>query len=109
MKRFSLLVSVLAGLMFSAMVWALDIDSAKSQGLVGESNRGYLVAMVKGNNAVDSLVNDINEKRRQVYQRNASAAGVTLDVMEVRIGQRLYDKASGGEYVQNANGQWIKK
>ena len=106
-KRFWLIPFL--SLFLSLPAFAISLDAAKSQGLVGEGNRGYLVAIVKGNGDVDALVNDINSKREAVYLDNAKKAGVSLDVMEVRIGQRLNEKAAPGEYIQNSSGQWQKK
>jgi uncharacterized protein YdbL (DUF1318 family) len=46
----------------------LDLDQAKGQGLVGETDSGYL-AVVKGGNAeAEKLVKNVNDGRRKAYQ-----------------------------------------
>ena len=100
----------LLALTLSFPVFALSLDEAKSSGLVGERTTGYLGIVTSSPDAeLKNLVNRINEKRRALYQQRASKAGVTLDIMEMRIGQRLQEKAAPGEYIQDANGQWERK
>lgn len=88
--------------------WALNLDEAKSQGLVGELSNGYLGLVKNSNSAVKSLVDDINRKRRAAYAAKAQKAGVELKIIEIRIGERLQERAKKGEYVQRSNGQWQK-
>ena len=89
--------------------WALSLDEAKSQGLVGELSNGYLGLVKNGNAAVKNLVDDINRKRRAAYAAKAKKAGVELKIIEIRIGERLQQRANKGEYVQRTNGQWQQK
>ena len=100
-----LLMSVIA-----TPAWALTLNEAKAQGLVGETTTGYLASVhtTPSKNTL-RLIHDINAKRKAAYIKGASKAGVTLNVMEMRIGQRLYDRASPGSYLQKPNGQWLKK
>ena len=57
-------------LVFAGAAFALDLDSAKSQGLVGEQPNGYL-GVVKATSEAVELVSDVNEKRREAYQPGA--------------------------------------
>ena len=100
-----LLLSVIA-----TPAWALTLNEAKTQGLVGETPSGYLASVqaTPSKNTLQ-LINDINTKRKAAYLSSANKAGVTLNVMEIRIGQRLYDRAPQGSYVQKPNGQWLRK
>jgi uncharacterized protein YdbL (DUF1318 family) len=100
-----LLVSVIA-----TPAWAITLDEAKTQGLLGETPSGYLASVhASPNNNTLRLMNEINAKRKAAYNKSAKKAGVTLNVMEIRIGQRLYDRAPQGSYLQKPNGQWLKK
>ncbi len=65
-------------LLFAGAAFALDLDSAKSQGLVGEQPNGYL-GVVKATSEAVELVSDVNEKRRQAYQRIARENGISLE------------------------------
>ncbi|MFB9885584.1 YdbL family protein [Balneatrix alpica] len=108
MASWKYLLSLLSALLLSLSAWALSLDEAKNKGLVGESNRGYLVVL-SGGKEVQALADEVNRKRRSVYQENAKSAGVTLEIMEQRIGQRLFEMANPGQMVQNPSGQWLKK
>lgn len=90
--------------------FALSLDQAKAQGLVGEASTGYLATIATAPNAkVQSLVTEINRKRKAAYKDKARKAGVALKVMETRIAERLQQRAAPGHYIQATNGQWEKK
>lgn len=89
--------------------WALNIDDAKSQGLIGELSNGYLGLINNSNSEAKKLTEDINRKRRAAYAAKAKKAGVELKIIEIRIGERLQQRAKKGEYIQRSNGQWQRK
>ncbi len=100
---------VLMGLSgWSQSVWALDLQQAKSQGLVGERLDGYL-GIVKPSDRVQALVKKINLGRREHYKRIAQQTGTSRDVVEVLAGKKAIQKTPAGQYIQNASGAWIKK
>ncbi len=105
-----LTILALAAALLAAPVWALSLDDARNQGLVGERSNGYL-GIVVSNPAADvkALVADINQKRKQAYQESASSAGVELQIIELRIGQRLLQKLERGHYFEAGNGAWQQK
>jgi len=86
---------------------ALDLGEAKSGGLVGETNSGYLAA-VKPSAEVDKLVVTINSKRKTHYQQIAKKNNISLQAVEVRAGQKAMGKTPAGEYI-NSGGGWKKK
>lgn len=97
-------------LLVSLPAWALSLDQAKSQGLVGEQVNGYIgIVTSTPSSELRSLVTNVNQQRRTLYQRSAHEASVTLDVFEIRAGQRLQERAKAGEYIQDQNGQWRRK
>lgn len=104
------LAAALITLLLSLPAHALSLDDAKSQGLVGERSTGYL-GIVTGSPSADvkQLVNEINAKRRSLYQQKAQKAGVSTEIMELRTGERLLQMAPAGEYIQDANGRWVRK
>jgi len=52
--------------------WAIDLHSAKAQGLVGEANSGYLAAVKKPvSNEIKALIADVNAKRKAKFQNTA--------------------------------------
>lgn len=104
------LAAGLLALSLSLPAFALSLDEAKSSGLVGERATGYLGIVTPSPDAeLKNLVNRINAKRRALYEKRAEKAGVAVDIMELRTGQRLQEMAAPGEYIQDANGQWRRK
>ncbi|BAK75567.1 protein of unknown function [Pseudogulbenkiania sp. NH8B] len=95
-------------LVCSTLAMALDLDGAKSQGLVGEQPNGYL-GVVKATPQAVELAADINAKRRAAYDAIAKKNGATLDQVAALAGQKAIEKAAPGAYVRSADGQWVKK
>ena len=58
--------------------WAIDIQTAKEQGLVGEANTGYLAAVGTPSAEVKALIAEVNEKRKAEFERTAQKTGATL-------------------------------
>lgn len=107
MKILTRLTAVLL-LVSSALAMALDIDSAKSQGLVGEQPNGFL-GIVKATSDAVQLAAEINAKRRIAYEAIAKKNGATLDQVAILAGQKAIEKTAPGSYIQTPDGQWIKK
>lgn len=108
--RLSLLLTLgLFGSLFSISAVALDLQTAKAQGLVGETNKGYLGAPKSPTAEVRSLIDDINRKRKAQYQKVAQKVGKPLSVIEQLAGEKAIAKTRQGFYVQNAQGSWVKK
>lgn len=101
-------VIALAALLLSMAAFALDLDAAKGQGLVGEQPDGYL-GVVKATPDAVELVADINAKRRAAYERIATKNGITLDQVARLAGQKAIDKTPVGQYVKTPGGQWVAK
>lgn len=105
MIRYLVLV---AALLLSVTAAALDLNQAKSEGLVGEQPNGYL-GVVKATPAAVELVSDINDKRRSAYERIAKQNGITLDQVSKLAGQKAIERTAAGEYIKTPTGQWVEK
>ncbi len=104
------LAAALFALLLSLPAHALSLDDAKAKGLVGERSTGYLGIVTTSPSAdVKQLVQQINAKRRALYQKKAGKAGVSLEIMELRTGERLQQMTPAGAYIQDANGRWVRK
>lgn len=102
---YALLVLVLA---FSLQALALDLDTAKRQGLIGEQPNGYL-GVVKATPATVELVSQVNKKRRQAYEHIAEENGIAVEQVERLAGQKAIKKTLGGNYLKAPSGQWVRK
>ncbi|BCO10724.1 hypothetical protein GF1_31000 [Desulfolithobacter dissulfuricans] len=87
---------------------AIDLQSAKDQGLVGETPSGYLEAVGTPTAEVASLVTTINEKRRARYLEIAKKNGTDLAVVEKLAGKKAIEKTRPGNYIK-VNGKWVRK
>lgn len=93
--------------LFSFNAFALDLETAKNKGFVGEANSGYLVAL-KENKEVTVLVKNINAKRKEAYIKRANKLNVPLEVFELRMADKLEEKAKNGHYIEIKNEKWIR-
>jgi uncharacterized protein YdbL (DUF1318 family) len=90
--------------------WAIDIGTAKEQGLVGEANTGYLAAVkAPASSDVNALIAEVNAKRKAEFETTAQKTGTTV----VQVANRFYELAvqrtAAGHYYQDAAGSWKKK
>lgn len=91
-----------------ALAQSMNLDEAKSRGLVGEQLNGYL-DVVQSAPGVQVLVDDINLKRRQLYRDVARKNTIPLSTVEQLAGQKAIEKSEPGEFVQNATGEWVRR
>ncbi|MFN4354676.1 YdbL family protein [Parvibaculum sp.] len=91
--------------------WAMDLDSAKAQGLVGEKLNGYVgIVTALPTPEVSNMVDEINRRRRGSYQEIANRTpGATLASVEVLAGEKLIQRTPSGQFVETAPGRWVKK
>lgn len=105
------MTSILGALSLSLLMvlpaFALDLGEAKSSGLVGETNTGYIAA-IKPSTEVDALVADINSQREVYYQKIANENGISLQAVEVRAGLKAIEKTPPGETINTGTGWQIK-
>jgi uncharacterized protein YdbL (DUF1318 family) len=96
--------------LFLHNAWALDIDSAKANGLVGEANTGYLAAVEQPASAeVRALIQEVNAKRKAEFERTAKSTGATLEQVAFRFYELAVQKTAPGHYYQDPSGRWMKK
>jgi len=106
MKK-SLLFLVTALLITCQPGFALDLQAAKAQGLVGETLTGYL-APVKATPEVQQLVKTINTKRKAQYKKIAQRNGTSLQAVEQLAGKKAIEKTPPGQFIKTG-GNWRKK
>ncbi len=109
MKKLFALTLALGAVAFfmPSQAFALDLASAKQQGLVGEKPDG-LVGAVSGGAEVQQIVAETNAGRMKVYKDTAAKQGVPVEQVQAIAAQKLIGMAGPGQYVMS-NGQWVKK
>lgn len=82
----------------------------KNTGAVGETVNGYLgVVNNSASQDVRAEVDSINAARRAAYEEAAADTGRPLSEVQAVAGARLREKASPGDWIQNAAGEWVQK
>jgi len=90
--------------------WAIDLQTAKDQGLVGEANTGYLAAVSKpASSEVKALIADVNAKRKARFKNTAEKTKTTLPQVSNRFYELAVRRTRAGHYYQDASGKWKKK
>lgn len=92
---------------FALPAFAITLDEAKSQGLVGEMADGYL-GVVKETPEAAKLVSDINNKRKEEYQAIAASNKLDLGTVEKLAGAKAIEKTGAGQFIKTS-GAWQKK
>jgi uncharacterized protein YdbL (DUF1318 family) len=106
MKR--LLLSLAAVLVLSGNGLCLDLQTAKAQGLVGETPTGYLAPVQATHAEAKNLAQSINAQRKKQYEAIARRNNTPLQAVEQLAGQKAMEKTPAGQYIQ-LNGAWRKK
>ena len=94
-----------------AMAQGSAIDEAKGAGVIGERIDGYL-GFVNDGPADASLrraVQEINNKRRAVYDELASDTDTTTEQVARVTGEKQIERAAPGHFFMDDDGVWRQK
>jgi uncharacterized protein YdbL (DUF1318 family) len=89
---------------------AIELDQARTQGLVGERPDG-LVGAVAANPTpeVHSLVESVNAARLAEYRAIAQKNGSPIEAVQAVAGEKLIQRAKDNRwYVMDQNGRWSR-
>jgi uncharacterized protein YdbL (DUF1318 family) len=96
----------LSGMAAVPAAWAQSLDDLRAAGKVGERFDGLAVAL---SGDAKSAVNEVNKKRRQIYEDKAASQGVSTDQVGRVYAQQIFKKAPKGTKFQKEDGSWITK
>ncbi len=89
-----------------------ELQSLKQTGAIGENNKGYVTTLKEGTPSASTIASAENRDRRVIYEalaeQNALGSQGLLQVQKA-FAEVQNDKASSGEMVQSASGDWKKK
>lgn len=111
MRKFTAWTTIaLLGLILAGPAWAISLQEAKDQGLVGEQRDGY-VGLVAGTAAADvrDLLSEVNEERQRRYQQIARDNGIDVEQVAALAWERAVQATRPGHYMQDENGNWVRK
>lgn len=83
-----------------------QIDALKTQGILGENNRGYLEVRSGDDNGVAAAE---NADRAVVYAALAQKTGATSDAVGKARARKIAAASAKGVWIQAEDGQWAKK
>jgi len=116
MKRTIFTAILVAGALIATSAAAIDnngpVDKALAQGVIGEQADGYL-GFVRAPTAAQAdlqrRINEINIRRRGVFNEAAKANGETEDRVALLSALRQITKTPNGEYFQDTTRTWCVK
>ena len=87
-----------------------QIDAAKERGVVGERVDGYLgfVTLEGVEPSLERKVNEINAKRRGLYQKLANESGASAAQVAMVTGIKQIEKAAPDALVVDSTGNWVR-
>lgn len=107
MKKFIALLTTCL-LLIAQPAHAIDLQAAKTQGLIGETTTGYLEAVNSPSPEIKSLLQNVNDKRKTAYQEIAARNNTSLQAVEELAGKKAIEKSEAGSYIK-LDGSWQKK
>lgn len=107
-------IACLATLLFTMSIvadpaFAMNLEQAKGQGMVGEKSDGYLGSVGTQSAEVQNLIERINQERKTRYREIAEKNNTSLTAVEKLAAQKAISITPSGQYVQLPDGSWKKK
>ncbi|MDH4152422.1 MAG: YdbL family protein [Nitrospira sp.] len=100
--------AIVLGAAVAFPAFALSLDEAKAKGLVGERPNGYLGTVNPSNAEAQSLMEDVNRKRRQAYEEIAKRNRTDIRAVETLAGEKAIQNTIPGNFIEGSGG-WVKK
>jgi uncharacterized protein YdbL (DUF1318 family) len=89
--------------------WSLDLEEARTRGLLGEQADGYVGAVVANpGSEVVALAKQVNARRRAHYEEIAARNGTPVEAVAALAGKKLIEGAPSGQWVKPKT-EWVKK
>lgn len=108
MKKTSFALALSAFVLSASLALAaMSLETAKTQGLVGEQPDG-LIGAVAPSPEVNALVSTTNAERLETYKSIAAKNGTGVAQVQAVAGKKLVEQAPSGEFVL-VGGSWQKK
>lgn len=109
LTRRGLLAALAAAPLVAALprgAFAAKLGDLLKQGKVGERYDGFVQAR---DPSAQGTVDEVNAKRRQLYDKRAGETGQTAAVVGRVYAAEIYKKADAGTWFLLEDGRWIQK
>lgn len=80
--------------------------AARAAGTIGEQPDGYLGIVGGANQSLQTMVNDINIKRREIYAQKAKENNATQEAYALTAGCQAIARTVPGEKYRAPDGSW---
>ncbi|MGS0677006.1 YdbL family protein [Shewanella sp. 0m-4] len=104
----SKLLVLVTSLILSFNAFAISLQDAKAQGLVGEQTNGYLGVVIVSAEA-KAVTSSVNAKRKAHYEKIAKQNNISVNDVAKLAAEKAIQASKKGHYIQNQSGKWIKK
>jgi uncharacterized protein YdbL (DUF1318 family) len=86
------------------------LDDARAQGAIGERFDGFAAIRDPSASAgARTLVEDINAKRRKLYNEVSTREGTTIEAVGRIYARQIVDIVPAGTWILGENGKWVRK
>lgn len=86
-----------------------QLDALKAQGVIGETNDGYVAVRADGNPQAPALVAAENADRKAVYAAIAQRTGAAADAVARARARQIAAASAQGVWLQDEGGRWYRK
>ena len=103
--------TIIVGLALALLLPAIPalagkLEDLRAAGIVGERFDGFAELRKKGASDAKKFVDQLNAKRRKIYEKDAAKGGATVQDVGQIYAKKIIGKAAKGTWFKNANGQW---
>jgi uncharacterized protein YdbL (DUF1318 family) len=85
------------------------IVQLKAEGIIGESNKGYLEFVPGAVRRGEGTIQEENSDRQAVYSAIARQQKTSTELVGQRRAIQISEKAISGEWIQDKSGKWLRK
>ena len=89
--------------------FADSLDDLRAAGAVGERFDGFLELRDGSKSGAKATVNQVNRKRRKIYEKRANQEGTDLASVGQIYAKQIMAKAPKGTWFLSADGEWMQK
>ena len=101
---------ILAVTMAAGPAWAQSLNELRARGVVGERFDGFAQVRDAGaSQSARSVVNAVNQKRRQIYAKDAAQQGVPAGQVGRVYAKQIMQKAPKGTWFLGESERWTRK
>ena len=109
MKKIGFLaLIILTSVGLSVAAFAMDLQSARKLGAVGERLDGY-VEILKPSPEATELAKDVNTRRLAEYQRISKENNQSSEIVAMLAAKKIIEHLQSGYFYQTPDGDWVQK